>query len=466
MSYCKGSVYLKLTIIGAGPGGYEAAVYAAKQGVEVTLIEQHKVGGTCLNIGCIPTKSLLAASDLLQDIRDAKSFGIETGPVTADYAAVVARKNKIVDVLVRGVEQTLKANGVTLLSGKGSLAGGGAVVVTDADGGKQTVQADNILLATGSRPAWPGFLPPKGPALLSSDELLSAAEMPGSVLVLGGGVIGCELGQFLARMGSAVTIVEMMPHLLPLEDEDTAKALERQFRRDKIKTVCGHGVTAVETGGKGVRATLDNGTVLEADVMLVAIGRRPYTEGLGLENAGIVPDERGFVPVDTAMRTTASNIYAAGDIVATPQLAHLAAKEGFVAVDNILGKTKSVNYTAVPRCVYTEPEVASVGVTERELSAAGKAYRAGRFDFIANGKAKAIGKTQGFCKVLTDERDIVVGAAVTGAHATDMLAVLTLAVTEGLSASALGDAIYPHPTMSEGIMEALHDVHGMSIHKG
>lgn len=456
---------MKLTVIGAGPGGYEAAIYAAKQCTEVTLVEQNKVGGTCLNLGCIPTKSLLAASEALHTALGAKTFGIAAEGVTADYAAVAARKDTVVATLVKGVEHTLKANGVTLLQGRGQLVGSGAVQVTAADGTTQTLESDNILLATGSQPAVPGFLQPDGSTVVTSDEVLGFTSAPTSIIIVGGGVIGCEIGQFLARMGTAVTLVELLPHLLPFEDEDTAKALERQFRREKIKTLCGKGITGVEKTADGVAATLDDGTVLHAEKMLVAVGRKPFTQGLGLEAAGLATDEKGCVPVNGGMQTAAAGIYAIGDIVNTPQLAHVASKEGFCAVDNMLGKPTQMNYAAVPRCVYTSPEVAAVGETEYALQQKGIAYKTGRFDFIANGKAKAAGKTEGFCKVIASEADVLLGAAIVGAHATDMLGILTLAVSKGLTAAEVGDVIFPHPTMSEGIMEALHDVHGMSIHK-
>lgn len=456
---------MKITVIGAGPGGYEAAIYAAKKGAQVTLIEKGKVGGTCLNMGCIPTKALLASGDALYEVEKAKDFGILTEGVPApDQQAIIARKDKVVSALVKGVEQLLDANGVALLRGTARIQGPGRVTV-QTETGPENVDADAIILATGSVPAVPGFIPYDGKGVITSDEFLSLDKMPAALVIVGGGVIGCEMGQYAARMGGKVTIVEMLPHLLPQEDEDTAAALERRFRRDKIKVMAGVGIAEVQQTEGGVRAVLADGTALDADMLLVSTGRRPYTEGLGLQEAGIKTDEKGFVPVDGTMQTAVPGIYAIGDIVPTPQLAHVAAKEGFVAVDNILGNKKEMDYRAVPRCVYTAPEVAAVGSTEMELTAQGRAYKAGRFDNIALGKAKAAGKTEGFVKVLTDAQDIVVGAAIVGAHATDMLQLLTTAVQLRLTAAELGGCIFPHPTMSEGVMEALHDLHGESIHK-
>lgn len=456
---------MKITVIGAGPGGYEAAIYAAECGAQVVLVEKGSVGGTCLNVGCIPTKALLAAGDTLQAVKKAKDFGIAVqGDVGVDYAAVMARKDKVVSTLIKGIEQTLAANGVELVRGTATIKSGSAVTVQTTDGIME-IETDAILIATGSEPSVPGFIPYDGKRIITSNEFLGLTELPESVLIAGGGVIGCEIGQFLARMGSKVTVIEMEPHILPQEDEDTAKALERQFRREKIKTLTGNAIASVSVTATGVAAELADGTVLEASLMLVSTGRRPYTEGLGLEQAGVVLDKRGFVVVNDSMKTNVDGIYAAGDVVPTLQLAHVATKEGFVAVDNMLGKQNVMDYRAVPRCVYTDPEVASVGRTEKELQTKGISYKIGRFDNIALGKAKASGTTDGFAKVLVDEQDRIIGAALVGAHATDMLQVLTAAVQFGWTAERLGDCIFPHPTMSEGIMEALHDVHGTSIHK-
>lgn len=457
--------HMKLTVIGAGPGGYEAAVYAAKRGAQVTLVENERVGGTCLNVGCIPTKSLLAASDVLHTVKNARAFGVTAENIGIDIAVVVEHKGKIVEGLTKGVGQILSANGVRLMQGTGRLLDGTATQVTGADGNISRVDSDYVLLATGSQVAVPEFISVDGETVITSDQVLALRRTPASMVIVGGGVIGCEIGQFFARMGTAVTIVEMMPHLLPLEDADTAGALDRQFRRDKIKSICGVGIASVEKTEAGARATLQDGRVLEAEKVLVAVGRKPRTGGIGLQEAGVELDAKGFVRVDAHMKTTLDTVYAAGDIVNTPQLAHLASKEGMVAVDNMLGGAKQVRYGAVPRCVYTDPEIASVGATQAQLDTAGTSYRVGRFDMVANGKAKAAGKTDGFCKVLAGQDDILLGAAIAGAHATDMLSLLTLAIDQKLTVAEVGDIIFPHPTLGEVVMEALHDVHGMSIHK-
>lgn len=457
---------MKLTVIGGGPGGYESAIYAAKKGAEVTLVEKKDVGGTCLNVGCIPTKALLASSNAMQTIRKAYDYGIRTSNETVvDYASVVARKNRVVTGVVKGVRQTLAANGVRLIEGTGYLKDTKTVTVTLNTGGEENLISDAILLATGATATVPSFLDVDEERVLTSTGVLGLQQNPSSLTILGGGIIGCEIGQFLARMGTKVTIVEMMPRLLSTEDEDVSAAIERQFRRDKIKVLCGKRITNVVKTAQGVQMQLEDGGVLESEALMVSVGRKPCTAGLGLEKVGVQTGEKGFVVVDGSMATTAKGIYAIGDIVSSPQLAHVASKEGFCAVDAMLGEScESMDYKAVPRCVYTHPEVACVGRTEEELRQLDIPFQKGTFAFASSGKAKADGKTDGFVKVLTDEEDVVCGAALVGGHATEMLSVLTLAVSAGMTARQVGDIIFPHPTMSEAIKEALHDIHSMSIH--
>ncbi|AEE90511.1 Dihydrolipoyl dehydrogenase [Tepidanaerobacter acetatoxydans Re1] len=456
---------MRLVVIGAGPGGYEAAIKAAKLGAKVSIIEKDKVGGTCLNRGCIPTKSLLASSDVFGIVNNAQKFGVNiTGQVSADFSEMMNRKNKLVSQMVNGIEFLLKKNGIEIIKGVGKLIDKNLVEVTKDDGSKEILRADKIILATGSIPVCPGLFNYDGKYIITSDEVLNLEKIPDSMIIVGGGVIGCEIGQFLRRLGTEVTIVEMMPQILPMEDEDVAKQLIRQFKKDKIKIITGKGITSVKVENNRVIAGVEN-TMLEADMMMVSIGRKPFTEELGLENAGIETDKRGRIPVNRKLETCAEGIYAIGDIIDTPFLAHVASKEGVIAAENALGGDKEVAYHAVPRCVYTEPEVAAVGLTESELKVAAKAYKIGTFDFRGLGKAQVIDKIQGFVKVITDENDKLIGASVVGPNATDLLAELTLAVHLGLSAEQVGDVIHPHPTLSEAIMEALHDVHGQSVHK-
>ena len=457
---------MKIVVIGGGPGGYEAGILAAKLGAEVTVVEKDELGGTCLNRGCIPTKAFLATSDTLEAIQSAKEFGIDlSGDITIDYPAVVARKNNIRDTLIKGIHGLFKMYKVALANGTGKIIDKNTVEVTKEDGSVETLKADKIILATGSVPVAPAMFKYDGKKVITSDEVLDLETVPKSMIIVGGGVIGCEIGQFMGRMGSKITIVEALSQILPNEDEDVSKQLARQLRRDKIKVVAGVGVSEVTVSDKGVKADLANGKSVEAEVMLVSIGRKSFIDNLGAQEAGVEVDDRGRIVVNDKMETSLEGVYAIGDIVATAQLAHVASKEGFVAVENALGGDKRLSYKAVPGCVYTDPEVASVGLTEADCKKKGISYKKGEFDFRGLGKAKAINKLNGFAKVIVDDQDVIIGAAVVGPHATDLLAELTLAVQLGLTAEQVGDVIHPHPSLSECLMEALHYVHGRSVHK-
>ncbi|MEW9121134.1 MAG: dihydrolipoyl dehydrogenase [Thermotaleaceae bacterium] len=455
---------MKIVVIGGGPGGYVAAIKAAMMGADVTIVEKEKVGGTCLNVGCIPTKTLLASSEILEAVKEAKEFGIAvTGDVKADFPAIMARKNKIVEQLVKGIEFIFESKKVKLMRGFGKLVAKDKVEVALSDGQTEILEADKIILATGSVPIVPGMFPYDREKVITSDETLFLQELPQSMIIVGGGVIGCEFGQFFSKLGTKITIVEMAEQLLPFEDEEVAKQLARSFKRDKIKMIHGEKIVKCEIEGDGVKAYLENGKTVEAEKMLVSVGRKPYLENLGIEALGI-EIKNGKIVVNDKMETTVSGIYAIGDIVDSPFLAHVASKEGLIAVENAMGKNKTISYKAVPRCVYTDPEVAAVGMTEKQAIEKGISYHVGRFDFRGLGKAQAIGKFQGFTKIIVDNEDKIIGASIVGPHATDLLAELTLAVHLGLTAEEVGDVIHPHPTLSEALMEALHDVHKACVH--
>ncbi len=456
---------MKIVVIGGGPGGYVAAVKAALLGADVTIIEKKKVGGTCLNVGCIPTKALIASADILNAIKEAKKLGINVeGDVTADFDAIMQRKDKVVNQLVKGIEFIFETRGVKLIRGLGKLLSNKEVEVTKEDGSKETIQADKIILATGSVPVAPGFFKYDGKKVITSDEALYLEKLPKSMIIVGGGPIGCEIGHFLHSLGSEVKIVEMLPHLIPLEDEDVAKQLQRSFKQQKLKFFAGDGIASVELEDDKVVATLNSGKVLEAEKLLIAVGRRPYTEGLGLKEAGVKTTEKGKVIVNEYLETSLEGVYAIGDLILGPDLAHMASREGVVAVENaILNKNKKISYKAVPGCTFTEPEVASVGMKEKQAKEAGINYKVGKFDFRGLGKAQAMGKIQGFVKVITDEKDVIIGAVIIGERATDMISELTIACELGLTAEQLGEVIHPHPTLSEAMMEALHDVHKQCI---
>ena len=461
---------MKITIIGGGPGGYEAAIYAAKKGAEVVLVEKDRIGGTCLNRGCIPTKAFLASYDTLETVKKAESFGIKiSGAVEADYPSILARKNKVMGSLVRGIEFLLKKNKVTVMDGFGTLVDKNTVKVVKADGAEETISTDYVILATGSVPVIPPVFKYDAKRVITSDEVLDLDHAPRSLIIVGGGVIGCEIGQFLASMGTQVTIVEALPRLLATMDKDVDKQLQRQFKKDKIKVVCGDSIVEVNPADEHVDVTLASGKSLSAEYVLVAVGRAPFTKGAGLEQVGVESTERGRVAVNACLQTNVENIYAIGDIIDTPFLAHVASKEGCIAVDNIMGAQKAAAYHAVPACVFTDPEIATVGKMEFQLEKegkeAGRDYKTGIFEFKGLGKAQASGHISGFVKVIVDGEDTLIGAEIVGARASDMLQLLTTAIQMRLKAGEVADSIFPHPTMCEAIMEALHDIHGMSAMK-
>ncbi|MEA4804897.1 dihydrolipoyl dehydrogenase [Acetobacterium wieringae] len=456
---------MKITIIGAGPGGYEAAIMAAKLGAEVTVVEKNRVGGTCLNVGCIPTKALLASADVLTTSLEAEKFGVFNEHTFADLNQVIERKDKLVSGLVKGIEFLFESNGVTLVRGTGRLIDAHTVSVELIDGGLETLVSDKILLATGSVPICPELFHYDGERVITSTEALSLQQPPKSMIIVGGGVIGCELGQFFSRMGTQITIVEMAPQLLPSEDDDVAKQVMRQFKREKIKVITANSVSNVAVSDAGVVVTLADGKTLAAEMLLLAIGRASFASGLNLEALGIAVDPMGHIEVNDHLETSVAGIYAVGDLINSPYLAHVASKEGIIAAENMLGHNKSGAHKAIPRCVYTDPQVAAVGLTEKEAQIKGIKYKTGSFDFRSLGKAQIIGKIQGQVKIIVNQEDVIIGASIIGPEATDLLAELTMAVHLGLTAEVLGEVIHPHPTLSEAIMEALHDVHGKSINK-
>lgn len=455
---------MRISVIGGGPGGYVAALKAAMLGADVTVIEKEAVGGTCLNRGCIPTKALLASSEVHQTVKEADKFGIIIdGEVKFDFKEIFARKDKVTKLLVDGIEYLFKEKGVNLVKGTGKLIDRKKIEVTKNDGSKEIVESDRIILATGSVSVCPGLFEYDGKRVITSDEVLKLEKLPETMIIVGGGVIGLEIGQFLNKFGTKVTIVEMAEHILPNEDEDVAKEILKSFKKEKIKVYAGDGIASIEFENDKVSASLQSGKIVEAEMMLVSVGRRAYTEGLGIEDIGIQM-ERGKVVVNEKMETNIEGIYAIGDIVDSPLLAHVASKEGMVAVENALGKDKKIDYRAVPRCIYTYPEVAGVGLTEASAKQKAIEYKVGKFNFRGLGKAHSIGKIDGFVKILADKKDRIIGASIVGPHATDLLAELTLAVNLQLTVEQVGDTIHAHPTLSEALMEALHDVHKQCVH--
>lgn len=454
----------KVAVIGGGPGGYVAAVRAAQLGARVALIEKGSVGGTCLNHGCIPTKALAAGASALRTVRRAKDFGIDAGEVTVDFSLLMERKDQVVGRLVQGVELLLKKNRVDLIKGTARLSGGGRVVVESA-GGNRELQAESIILATGTGPARIKALAYDGETVVTSDEALKLGEVPKRLLIIGGGVIGSEFACIFAALGSKVTVVEIMPTILPLMDREVSRHMQGLMKRQGIDIKTKAGIQEVKRQQGLVTVVLEGGEEIEADRVLISIGRVMNLKGLGLEEAGVALGERGEVLVDESMRTSVKGIYAVGDITGKMQLAHVASAQGMVAAENIMGRRRSMDYRVVPSCIFTHPEVGSVGLTSQDAESSGIKVKAGKFFLLGSGKAQAMGETGGFVKVLADlDTDRILGVHIVGHNATELVAEAALAIQMGVTVKQLVQTIHAHPTLAEALAEAAGAIHGMGIH--
>lgn len=458
-----------LIIIGGGPGGYVAAIRAAQLGMKVACVEgRGALGGTCLNVGCIPSKALLSSSGKFAELGHLAAHGISAGEATLDLGAMMGRKDKIVDDLTKGIEFLFKKNGVDYLQGWGSIPAAGQVAVAGADG-EITHDAKNILIATGSEPAHLPGVEIDEVDILSSTGALSLTDVPEHLVVIGAGVIGLELGQVWSRLGAKVTVVEYLDRILPTNDADIAKLAQRALSKRGLKFQLGRKVNSVTKTDAGLalaveRVGKDTVEEISADKVLVAIGRRPVTRGLGLEGLGIAPNTRGFLEVDARYQTSVRGIYAIGDCIPGPMLAHKAEEDGVACVEMLAGQGAPVDYNTVPGVVYTDPEVASVGVTEEALKDSGAEYIAGKFAFMANSRARAVGETDGAVKVLADPDGTLLGAHITGAHAGDLIAELVLAMHKGLTAHDIAHSCHAHPALGEAVKEACLDALGRAIH--
>ena len=460
-----------LIIIGSGPGGYVCAIRAAQLGLKTAIIEKRKTfGGTCLNIGCIPSKALLHASDMFEEAGHGfEALGIKIGTPKLDLPAMMKHKDDTVAANVQGVAFLLKKNKVDSFIGTGSIAAPGKVLVTAADGTTQTLETTNIVIATGSDSTpLPGVTIDEK-TIVTSTGALTLEKVPERMLIVGAGVIGLELGSVWRRLGTEVTVVEYLDRILPGMDDEIAKQFQRILAKQGVTFHLGSKVTKVETGKKGATVTVEpaaGGALksIETDIVLIAIGRRPYTEGLGLEAAGVAL-ERGKIVIDAHFRSNVAGIYALGDVVRGPMLAHKAEDEGLAVAEIIAGKAGHVNYENIPGVVYTMPEIASIGKTEEELKAAGIAYAVGKFPFTANGRARATRRMDGFVKVLADAAtDRVLGAHIIGAGAGDLIHEVAVLMEFGGSSEDLARTCHAHPTMSEAVKEAAMGVEKRAIH--
>jgi dihydrolipoamide dehydrogenase len=459
-----------ITIIGSGPAGYVCAVRAAQLGMKTAVVEMAKLpGGTCLHWGCIPTKALLHAAEVLDTARHAADFGVRIEDPTLDLAGVHQYKDKVVTANTKGVEYLFKKNGVTRLSGRGRLAGKGRVEVTPEGGKPQIVESKHVVLATGSVIRGLPGVEFDGQRVINSDHALHLDAVPESMIVLGAGAVGVEFASIYRSFGCDVTVVELLPNLIPVEEAALGKELERAFKKRGIGVHVGTKVQSVKTGPKSVKVVAEkNGKKLEleAEKLLVAIGRRPLTEDLGISGTGVAVDERGFVAVDSMMRTGESSVYAIGDILETQALAHVGSHEGIVAAEHAAGGSPHpIDYDRIPSCTYCQPEVASIGLSEAAAKKQGHEVVVGSFPFSAIGKAKILGDTRGFVKIVAEKRyDEVLGVHIIGPHATELIAEATVALNLEATAESIFNAVHAHPTLAEAMGEAALAVHGRPIH--
>jgi dihydrolipoamide dehydrogenase len=460
-----------VVVIGSGPGGYVAAIRAGQLGLKVACIEKDPfVGGTCLHRGCIPTKSLLENADIWHKIQKSKEFGITVGDVTLDWTVAMQRKQGVVDKNAKGIEFLFKKNKVERILGFGRIAGPGLVEVV-ADGAEtKQLQTKNIILAMGSAVRDLPHIKSDGKRIITSDHILNIEKIPESMLVIGAGAVGSEFASIFSRFGTKTTIVEVMPYLLPIEDEEISKEFTRIFKKSGIDVYTDSKIDSCEVTETGVKSTLTvkggKQQVIETEVVLSAVGRRAVLENCGLEKTKVVV-ERGMVQVDGFMRTGEPNVYAIGDIVPTPALAHCASAEGILAVEHLAGlEVRPINYDHVPNATYTDPEVASVGLTEKKAKERGYEVKIGKFPFTANSKAKILGESGGLVKYVTDAKyDELLGVHIVGPKATELIAEACVALELEATAESVAKTIHAHPTLSEAMMEAAEDVAGHSIHQ-
>ena len=456
-------MHYDILVIGSGPGGYVAAIRAAQLGKQVALVERDAVGGVCLNRGCIPTKALIRSAHLYQDVKAAAQYGVTiAGEVSPNLEAMVNRSRTVAETMSKGVQFLLKKNNITILTGTGRIVAHNTVEV---EGEQYT--ADHIILATGARPRVMPFMPVDGKRIITSTEALKLSELPQTMVVVGSGAIGSELAWFYAALGVKVALIEYLPRLMPLEDEEVSKAMERAFRKLRVGVMTSTTVKAARVVEEHCEVEIEGkkgAETLTADIVLSAVGVEANITGIGLEEMG-VKCERGKVVVDEFYRTSVAGIYAIGDIIPTPALAHVASAEAICCVEAICGLNPApIDYTTIPSCIFTSPEVASVGLTEQQAADKGIAYKVGRFPFTASGKATASGERDGFVKLIFDEEERLIGAHLVGGTVTELLAEPTLAKAMGATAHQIARTIHAHPSMNEAMMEAAEDALGCAIH--
>ncbi|MBS1902677.1 MAG: dihydrolipoyl dehydrogenase [Bacteroidetes bacterium] len=459
-----------LIVLGGGPGGEPAAIRASQLGLRVATVERDRLGGVCTNWGCIPTKALLKNAEIYSEFKEApKDWGITYDNLKVDFGAIIKRSRGVVDKNVRGIEYLFKKNKIELINGTGTLASANSVEVTLKDGTKKTISAARIIVATGARARVLPGLKADGKRILTASEAMNMDHIPASMTIVGSGAIGIEFAYFYHTFGTKITIIEMLPNILPVEDTEVSAELEKMYKKAGMTIYTNTKVSNVAVGKDGTTVEIETADgkkeKIDAECTLIAIGVQGNTENIGLEKLG-VKMTKGFIDVDEYMRSSIPSIYAVGDVAGPPWLAHVASAEGLVAAEHIaLGHAHTVDYDNIPGCTYCQPQVASVGKTERALKEAGVAYKVGKFPFSALGKARAIGRTEGFVKLIFDEKyGELLGAHIIGPEATELLEELAIARSHGATAESILKTIHPHPTLSEAVMEASSVAMGEAIH--
>ena len=455
-----------LAVLGGGPGGYVGAIRAAKLGLKVAVIEKDNLGGVCLNCGCIPTKTLYHISQTLDEIEKASIFGIEVGAPKLDFSKAMIRKDEILEVQRSGIEYHLKKNSIEIIDGVGKLKSADTISVKGPDRKESTISAKNIIIATGSSAA---NVPPfnlSDDGVMENIEILSLKKLPKSMVIIGGGVIGCEFANVFTSFGTKVTIIEILTRILTTEDEDISRITHKALKRKGVDIYTSSSVTQSKKDGAKFKLELSGGEKLKAEKILVSVGRKPNSTGLGLEDIGIATDDKGYIKVDEKLKTSVSNIYAVGDVIGGLQLAHVASEEGKVAAEIISGKDRVMDYSVVPWAVFTSIEIGTVGLNKAQAIEKGYQVSIGNFPFSNSGKAYITGETEGFVNIVIDkETDEILGAQIIGPRASDLVHEIAIAMKGEMLIDDLAATIHSHPTLSEAVMEAAEDCFGIATHK-
>ncbi len=457
---------MKVAILGSGPGGYVAAIKAAQLGAHVTVVEESLVGGTCLNWGCIPTKVLATSAELLTKLARVRDYGIElTGTVSLDFTRILERKQRIVTLQAKGILSLFKMRGIVFKRGRGELLSPTEIAVSSADAPRETVRADRIIIATGSRPYELPGLPFDRRRILSTDDVFDLHDPPRSLVIIGAGVSGCEFASIFSQFGSRVTVIEKLPRALPTEDIEISDLFEREMKKRGVRILTGVTVDQALFTDDRVRILLTNGNEVEGEKVLVSAGRTFNSERIGLETVGVRTGSFGEIVVDDRMETTIPSVYAVGDVTGGHLLAHVASAQGIVAAVNCMGGDERVDYTAVPSAIFTTPEIASVGLREQDAAATGRSVRSGHFAFRSLARSHVLGDIEGIVKIIADATtDRILGMHIIGPHASDLIHEGVLALSRGLTARDVARSLHAHPTLAEVIQEAAAAVHGEAIH--